>query len=144
MNGKLMICLFLACIFQVRSGVVPQVNIDADEAEACMKGTDTSSMVDENAHVIYPSEVTTKYFECALQAGHYFTKDGEFDSEYILGKLASNFSALVGEDVDGKKARQMANELYAPCNVPKGENNVEKLVNFNNCVVIELQKKATA
>ncbi|KAB0793811.1 hypothetical protein PPYR_13431 [Photinus pyralis] len=148
MLRKTVLCLFIACFASVRSIEIPDGLID-ETAAACMKETNVdkaklSEMFDDDFHMKYPHDVTSKFMECAVGKVDYFHEDGGFNKDVITKDLAKSLPNFVADKIDNEKAAEMAKEIYHECGTPKGENSIEKVANFHNCVMVELKKKKTA
>ncbi|KAB0803625.1 hypothetical protein PPYR_00595 [Photinus pyralis] len=148
MFKKTVFCLLIGCLALAKSIEVPDALID-ETLSACMKETDIdkaklSEMFDDDFHIKYPHDVTSKIVECGLGKVHFFNEDGGFNSKFVTEDLAKSLPVFVTDEIDAKKADELAKEIYHECSTPKGENLVEKMANFHNCVMVELKKKTTA
>ncbi|KAB0793812.1 hypothetical protein PPYR_13432 [Photinus pyralis] len=148
MFRKAVLCLYIACLVLVKTIEIPDALID-EVAAACMKEKNfdkakLSEMFDDEFHMKYPHDVTSKFMDCALGKVDFFQEDGAFNREVLTKDLAKALPNFLSDKIDDKKAAELANEIYHDCSVPKGESAVEKVANFHNCMIVELKKKATA
>ncbi|KAB0801835.1 hypothetical protein PPYR_04021 [Photinus pyralis] len=134
--------VLLCCIVQVLSAEFPEELID-DIVRECLKEhnvdiKELSKYFDDKLRITSVDDVGNKLIKCSIEKRKYYAPDGGFDKDVVLKDIAKSLTAFV--KTEGTDYEALAEKLYEKCEGIKGADQVEHIVNWNNCLVDELVK----
>ncbi|KAB0803626.1 hypothetical protein PPYR_00596 [Photinus pyralis] len=147
MIKKLVLCVFIAWITQGTSFDVAKVLLEKQlQDQTCVKelnfdSTHLSNIFDENFIVRRPIHPNTiEFYECNIRKFHLIKADGQLNREPLIDKLVRLGPLLLKDKIDDCAAHDLWQTLYNSCSAAKGTSPLEKIIDFHDCVIIELAK----